>query len=355
MLRMFSRQGLVWGAALTVLAWTTTAVADQPQPQAFWAYAEAPQVVVVTEGSQQPGARPGSIVTHGPLAALQMLKPSDYFVGLACSPVPEALRSHLGLKEGQGLLVEQVLPNSPAATAKLERFDVVVKAGDKPLGTVQDLVAAVDAAKDKKIVLELYRQGKATKAEVTPAKRPAGLAFTFGGLSDESNYRARIGEDASKVEFEIRRAIDEAKKAGKALPNIVIREFKPGVMLPPGSPNMAALPGNVSITVTKKGNEPTKVTVTRGDQKWEITENELDKLPLDFRPMVERTLAGLTMRAHGTARIHVAPPPGAPATVAPSKEPDGIQKKLDQLDRKIDEIRKSLDELRAARPAKAEK
>jgi hypothetical protein len=359
MLRTRLRQAAVLGTTIAVLAWAAPTPAEPPQPQAQarWAFAEAPHVVVVAEGQPIAQVRPENHAVQWLQA--QTRRRSDYFIGLGCEPVPDALRSHLGLKEGQGLLIEQVLPDSPAAAAKLERFDVLVKAGDKPLANVPDLVAAVDAAKDKKMVLELYRRGKSMKVEVTPAKTAGEFPSRFSATPAEIDIRAHTGAKFSEVEAEIRRALDEAKKAGQAMPHIVLREIKPGWLLPPGSPNVAALPSNVSISVTKKGGEPTKITVSRGDQKWEITENELDKLPTDLRPSVERTLAGLTMRAHGNARMQLAGPPVAPPHVAPAtappKEPDGLQKKLDQLDRKIDELRKSLDEFRASGPGKVEK
>lgn len=50
------------------------------------------------------------------------------------------------------------------------------------------------------------------------------------------------------------------------------------------------LPENLTIVVTKQGSQPAKVAVSRGDAKWDVTEEQLDKLPDDVRPHVERML-----------------------------------------------------------------
>ena len=43
----------------------------------------------------------------------------------------------------------------------------------------------------------------------------------------------------------------------------------------------------MSIVISKEGDQPAKIVVKRGDEKWEVTEKELDKLPADVRPHVE--------------------------------------------------------------------
>src|SRR5512146_1880559 len=59
--------------------------------------------------------------------------PSEYWIGVECYPASETLRSQLDLPEGQGIVVEQVLPESPGAKAGVKRHDILLTAGDKPL------------------------------------------------------------------------------------------------------------------------------------------------------------------------------------------------------------------------------
>jgi serine protease Do len=67
-------------------------------------------------------------------------------VAIAPSRVARRLRRAVGLPERDGLLVHGVERGSPAADAGVEKGDLLVAAGDRPLAHVDDLHAALDAA-----------------------------------------------------------------------------------------------------------------------------------------------------------------------------------------------------------------
>src|SRR5829696_6502507 len=69
-------------------------------------------------------------------------------LGVALAPPRHAarLRTAVGLPERDGLLVRGVVPGSPAGRAGLQRGDLLVRAGERPLGSVDDLFDALDAA-----------------------------------------------------------------------------------------------------------------------------------------------------------------------------------------------------------------
>ena len=69
-------------------------------------------------------------------------------LGVALAPprVARRLRAAVGLPERDGLLVRAVVDGSPAARAGLERGDLLVRAGDRDLTTMDDLFDALDAA-----------------------------------------------------------------------------------------------------------------------------------------------------------------------------------------------------------------
>ena len=69
-------------------------------------------------------------------------------LGVALAPPRHArrIRSAAGLPERDGLLVHAVVDGSPAATAGLERGDLLVSAGGRPLARVDDLFDALDGA-----------------------------------------------------------------------------------------------------------------------------------------------------------------------------------------------------------------
>ena len=71
-------------------------------------------------------------------------------LGVALAPprVARRLRSAVGLAERDGLLVRAVVDGSPAAAAGLERGDLLVKAGERELTTMDDLFDALDDAGD---------------------------------------------------------------------------------------------------------------------------------------------------------------------------------------------------------------
>ncbi|HWE40075.1 MAG TPA: PDZ domain-containing protein [Isosphaeraceae bacterium] len=95
----------------------------------------------------------------------------DYWVGLPTAPVGAALRGHLGLPDGKGLLVRILPPEGPAAKAGFKANDILLKAGDKELTSEDQLRQAVQEAKDKPITFTLLRAGKEMTLAVTPEKR----------------------------------------------------------------------------------------------------------------------------------------------------------------------------------------
>lgn len=66
-------------------------------------------------------------------------------------------------KLDNGVLVEQVLVDSPAEKAGLEAGDVIVSVNNKPVTSVDELKALVDAAPDGKPLAMLIRQGDQTR------------------------------------------------------------------------------------------------------------------------------------------------------------------------------------------------
>jgi S1-C subfamily serine protease len=71
-------------------------------------------------------------------------------LGVALAPprVARRMRAAVGLPERDGLLVRGVVDDSPAARAALERGDLLVRAGDRPLASMDDLFEALDGAGD---------------------------------------------------------------------------------------------------------------------------------------------------------------------------------------------------------------
>jgi hypothetical protein len=277
-------------------------------------------------------------------------RPSEYWLGVVSEPVPEALRAHLNLRENEGLLVEDVAPDSPAAAAKIERYDIVLKAGGKAMTRVSDLIGVLDAAKGKKLPLEILRKGKPVTVEITPAKRPEG---------EISTLLRPAGPEAAET---MRKWLERMRPGDAQGRDFNFYYVRPGVVVArPGA--AAELPDNLTVSITRQGKNPAKITVTRGDQTWEIGEDNLDKLPADIRPHVERMLRHnmrglLGPRMEGLLAPPAAPTPSPPAAKpgarsekrreagAPSGPPKPLEEKLEEMSRRLDEMHKAFEELK---------
>ncbi len=279
------------------------------------------------------------------------VKLSEYWIGLECYPAPEAIRAQLTLPEGQGLAVASVVPDGPAARAGIKPHDILLKADDKPLGKIQELIDAVDAAKDKSLKLELLRNGKAKTIQVTPTKRPGPP-------------RAEPGMPGADWD-QMRKWIERMRPGEEGRLPMRFRFFHPGMILPPGAVTQPPLPENMSIMLSKEGKEPVKIVVTKGDQKWELNENELDKLPADVRPHVERMLGRGLQDWGGRFQFFDFVPdrgpemptpeaddsPASPEQALPAAPLESrVEKRIQSLERRLDQMRKSIDEMRENRP-----
>ncbi len=101
--------------------------------------------------------------------------PDAYWIGVRIAPVPSVLLSHFGDTEnGAGrIVVEQVIPDGPAAKAGLKRGDVILQLGGVEIHCLGDLVRQVDKTKGTEQAMVVARDGKTTNLTVTPTVRPA--------------------------------------------------------------------------------------------------------------------------------------------------------------------------------------
>jgi hypothetical protein len=191
-----------------------------------------------------------------------------FWIGLVVTPVGEVLRDQLKLEAGQGVVVERVAPDSPAANAGIKRHDVLLKAGDQSLGSVEDLMRVVQSADGKSISLTRISGGERSTVELKPEERhPDGPRPPHP--PGPRGPRPPAGPD------------DVVTLVPSDLPQQVWR------MLRPGLPLDFKFPDDLSLTVNKQGNEPGKITVKRGEKTWEVTDDKLSELPDSVRGFVE--------------------------------------------------------------------
>ena len=296
-------------------------------------------------------------------SAMQPITPGEYWLGVACYPARGALSAQLGLPEGQGLVVERVVPESPAAEAEIKQHDVLLEVGQRRLKNGQDLIDAVQAAEGKQISVKLIRGAKPKHLAVTPVKqpeeaRPRGPWERPGEEARQAYKRLLEGFDLPGAEDARQRAL---KHLERLRPGEVFRGpmrwqiFGPGAIVPFDAWPRRPLPGNMSITINKQGDQPAKITVKQGDQKWEVTEEELDKLPEKVRRHVERMLGrvagGLPDRHLDGFELTPDQTAPAPPGVRPEGPPQGLlEKRLEEMNRRIERLNKSIEDLREKRP-----
>jgi membrane-associated protease RseP (regulator of RpoE activity) len=290
----------------------------------------------------------------------------DYWLGIELIPAFPALVTQLHLPQHQGIVIQGVVPDSPAAKAGLAQYDVVLKADDKEIGDVSDLLKAVDAAKDKEMKLEIIRDGQRKTVAVTPTKRPeqARLPAMPPPESDIDAFRKWI-ENQPEFEF-----------MGPNGP-MRLQFIRPGLILPRGAPVHPPLPGNMSISITKTGDKPADITVRMDNEKWEVTEKDLDKLPEKVRPFVNRMLGMTTGVGTGALRwmpeviapspqLRIETPlgPGVEPRLGQATPPDSninlpplenrIERRLEEMKRHIEQLENELhqrrQDLRAPKP-----
>jgi len=98
--------------------------------------------------------------------------------------------------------------------------------------------------------------------------------------------REELDIAVSKLEENIR---EKLKDAGL---DVRMQLIRPGHMLPAGATfvTQARIPGDLSIVIEKKGEQPAEIKAKRGEESWSAKEGELDSLPPEIRPHVERLL-----------------------------------------------------------------
>ncbi|MFM2166505.1 MAG: hypothetical protein RIS79_876 [Verrucomicrobiota bacterium] len=94
------------------------------------------------------------------------------YMGVLTREVPVELRSQFSLPDGFGLMVEEVMPDSPAKTAGIKPHDVLVKFADQNLVNMEQLMTLVRSTKKGEVVpFTIITGGKETQVNVTMAER----------------------------------------------------------------------------------------------------------------------------------------------------------------------------------------
>ena len=97
------------------------------------------------------------------------------FVGISYAALTPSIARQLGIQDGQGIVVAQVVPGSPADKAGLKRYDVITQVDDQKITDESVLGRVLSTHKPgDTVTLQVQRGSQSMQVKVTLAERPAG-------------------------------------------------------------------------------------------------------------------------------------------------------------------------------------
>lgn len=308
------------------------------------------------------------------LAVAQKEEPKlgEYWVGMEVNLPSDEQRKKLEIPADHGIVVQQVVPDSPAAKSGLKVGDVLLAAGDKSLKELTDALEAIRGAGSGDLTFEYLRDGKTAKVTLKPTKRPSGYGFeeavapttkSFeGGEAQRQYLRARQGLSAAieaaggieKIRAELHQMRERLTAIDRELAQIETSR---------ASPNnerldmeMAVLKHAIDV-LTKGGrtadaerlqgelrqlNEQRKAAERRGSGASNMSSPGMPGLPV-IRP------EGQPIEFFaGEKRIRIADQPGTPVTLSYRVAPPRAEKEpsIAELQKQVEDLRRELKELR---------
>lgn len=225
---------------------------------------------------------------------------ASYWLGVQVAQLPDLAKKQLGVE--RGLAVGDVVADSPAAKAGIERHDILTKVNDASLSELADLVKAVEASDGKEMTIALLRAGKEKTVRATATKAATA------GRTEVPTLRPELAAEIRRVEETLKKLRAEAGDQGfnfffprpAYVPSRVDPKLWQGVIEAKGA--KPALPNDVSVRISKEGDQPGKIHVKKGDKEWNVSEDKLSELPDDLRPHIERMIGkGLPVRIRAAA------------------------------------------------------
>ena len=201
----------------------------------------------------------------------------------------------------QQIKVVEVVKGSPAEKAGMKKGDTVRAVNDREVDSINSLVNTIKRSGGRELKFRVVRDAMSEIVRIKPAMQIAGMPIgaseakqvemLMGALQGELPRLGALGElaDMKEVENLLGALMGELDKpqVKKARPAAPAKPPKPAPRTPR---SLDELPDNVSLTIQKSGDQPAKITVSRDDEVWEITENEIDELPFKLRAHVRRAL-----------------------------------------------------------------
>src|SRR5436189_2151580 len=140
------------------------------------------------------------------------------FLGVETSQVPDVVSEQLGLAKGLGLVVEYVVPNSPAASAGIQQNDILKMLNDQILIEPSQLRKLLQTFSDgTDLTLTILRKGQEQKITVKLAKKemPQRHSMMPGDKHDwqwDFDDTGDLGEQMQELKEQLQEQLGDAQR-----------------------------------------------------------------------------------------------------------------------------------------------
>src|SRR5437867_11724410 len=140
------------------------------------------------------------------------------FLGVETSQVPDVVSEQLGLVKGLGLVVEDVVPDSPAAAAGIQQNDILKMLNDQILIEPSQLRKLLQTFSDAaEVTLTILRKGQEQKVTVKLAKKevPQRHSLFPGGNHDwhwDFDETGDVGEQVQNLKKQLQEQLGDTQR-----------------------------------------------------------------------------------------------------------------------------------------------
>jgi hypothetical protein len=241
---------------------------------------------------------------------------SKYWLGVILKNIEGDLAAYLGNVDG--VLLDSVAPNGPAAQAGLVKGDVLLKINGDPLtepGAVMAIMSRLAAKGEEAPVLNVVVLRKGEEREFAVQLEPRPKDSNPPGRPGRVELKPRPESDSHANPLAKAFSLSWTGENGEEL-QALLQQLGDGMMdqemklFRMGDPAMLVVPGNgasafdslqavikkvvdgreVQVTISRQSGEPAKITVKSDGETTEYTEEELDEMPAEIRSIVQPAL-----------------------------------------------------------------
>jgi serine protease Do len=189
------------------------------------------------------------------------------YIGVSLQSLTPALATKFGLKADQGALVDEVLPNSPAAKAGLRSGDVIEKFNDKPVTDPRHLSLEVaGTAPGEKVPVRIWRDGSTKTLDVVVKELPGETQLAKTGARQADDDDTLQGVAVTDLTPQTRQQFGVDRKITQGA---VVTEVDPASV----AADAGLKTGDVIIEINKQ-------SVKSADDAVKLTTNAKDKITL---------------------------------------------------------------------------